>query len=186
VTANQIVAYNLFLARIVKGWEQAQACEELAPYLGRRWTVAQLSTAERSVVGKRIRNFSADEIAAFAKAFEQPIAWFFMPPFPEDPLRRLPRIEAPKSASEDELLDVEELAELSTGAGHLLAGRLEPALQGLGPDERARLTQLLVDEARVWQQWLQSHPITREQDSRLREQDERGELPPIPKEDDDG
>lgn len=182
MTANQIVAYNLFLARIVKGWEQAQACEELAPYLGRRWTVAQLSTAERSVVGKRIRNFGADEIAAFAKAFEQPIAWFFMPPFPEDPLRRLPRIEAPKNVHEDELVGVAELVELSTGTGHLLAGRIEPALQGLEPDERARLTQLLEDEARAWGDWYRSHDITREQDRRMHERDERGESPPIPKE----
>ena len=52
----------------------------LEPYLGVRWSKTSFSQAERSVAGKFIRNFTADEIVAFARAFEVPVTWFFMPP----------------------------------------------------------------------------------------------------------
>jgi hypothetical protein len=42
--------------------------------------VAQVSAAERSVDGARIRQFTADDIVAFAQAFELPIGYFFLPP----------------------------------------------------------------------------------------------------------
>ena len=38
------------------------------------------SAAERSVAGKRIRVFDADTVHAFARAFELPIGFFFLPP----------------------------------------------------------------------------------------------------------
>jgi hypothetical protein len=38
------------------------------------------SAAERSVAGKRIREFDADTIQAFARTFDLPVAWFFLPP----------------------------------------------------------------------------------------------------------
>jgi len=81
-TPNQVVAHNLARAREWKGWTQDQAAEALAPYLGARWSKASLSQAERSVAGRFIRNFNADEIVAFARAFELPVTWFFMPPPP--------------------------------------------------------------------------------------------------------
>lgn len=43
---------------------------------------ANFSAAERSVTGERIRDFDADEIVAFARAFELPVTFFFMPPVP--------------------------------------------------------------------------------------------------------
>ncbi len=79
---NQVVAYNLTLAREHKGWTQDEAADALAPYLGTRWSKASFSQAERSVAGKFIRNFDADEIVAFARAFEVPVTWFFLPPPP--------------------------------------------------------------------------------------------------------
>lgn len=82
LTPNQVVAYNLAQARQLKGWTQDQATEALEPYLGSRWSKANYSAAERSVDGGRIRNFDADEIVAFARAFELPVTWFFMPPPP--------------------------------------------------------------------------------------------------------
>jgi len=82
LTPNQVVAHNLARAREWKGWTQDQAAEALAPYLGARWSKASLSQAERSVAGKFVRNFNADEIVAFARAFELPVTWFFMPPPP--------------------------------------------------------------------------------------------------------
>ncbi len=81
-TPNQVVAYNLTLAREHRGWTQDEAAGALAPYLGKRWSKASFSQAERSVAGKFIRNFDADEIVAFARAFEVPVTWFFLPPPP--------------------------------------------------------------------------------------------------------
>lgn len=80
LTPNQVVGYNLSRAREQKGWTQDQAAEALEPYLGVRWSKASVSQAERSVAGGFVRNFTADEIVAFARAFELPLTWFFMPP----------------------------------------------------------------------------------------------------------
>ena len=80
LTPNQVVAWNLAQARAWRGWTQAQATEALEPYLGVRWSTASISAAERSVTGKVVRNFTADEIVAFARAFEVPVTWFFLPP----------------------------------------------------------------------------------------------------------
>ena len=83
LTPNQLVGYNLWCARRDRGWTQAQAAEALEPHLGVRWTVAQVSAAERSVDGTRVRQFTADDLVAFAQAFEVPITYFFIPPRPE-------------------------------------------------------------------------------------------------------
>jgi hypothetical protein len=177
-TANQIVAYNLHLARIYRGWTQQEAVERLEPFLGKHWTVPQLSTAERSVAGNRVRQFDADEILAFARAFDVSAAWFLMPPMPDDPLRpSLPDITPPKDAPEAQLLDEATLAERSIGAGHDLSGRLEPVRRALGQPARERLTHQLEDEARAWWLWHHGYRIIEEQDRRVRELEKRGELP---------
>jgi hypothetical protein len=82
LTPNQVIAYNLAQARLEKRWTQEQACEALEPYLGSRWSKATYSAAERSVDGNRVRQFDANEIVAFARAFDLPVTWFFMPPPP--------------------------------------------------------------------------------------------------------
>jgi hypothetical protein len=82
LTPNQVVAFNLARAREWRGWTQEQAADALAPYLGTRWSKANFSAAERSVAGKHIRNFDADEVVAFARAFALPVGWFFLPPPP--------------------------------------------------------------------------------------------------------
>ncbi|HVA43780.1 MAG TPA: hypothetical protein VNF50_09865 [Acidimicrobiales bacterium] len=79
---NQVVAYNLARARAYREWTQDQAREALAPYLGVEWSKANYSAAERSMDGVRVRQFDADEIVAFARAFRVPLAWFFLPPDP--------------------------------------------------------------------------------------------------------
>src|SRR5687767_11290009 len=79
-TPNQVVAFNLARAREERGWTQEEAVERLAPFLGTRWTAVALSAAERSVTGRRVREFTASEILAFSRAFDLPIAWFFLPP----------------------------------------------------------------------------------------------------------
>lgn len=78
--ANQVVAYNLFRARQLRGLTQDEAAAALAPYLGVRWSNASFSQAERSVAGKFVRRFDAEEIVAFARGFDLPITWFFLPP----------------------------------------------------------------------------------------------------------
>src|ERR1044071_7016680 len=84
LTASQVVAYNLAQARGIRDWTQEEACEALEPHLGRGWAQARYSAAERSRDGVRVRQFDADEILAFARAFKLPVGWFFMPPAPED------------------------------------------------------------------------------------------------------
>jgi transcriptional regulator with XRE-family HTH domain len=79
-TPNQIVAYNVAQARLLRGWTQEQAAEALAPYLGTRWSAASFSAVERSVAGGGIREFTADELLALARGFRLPIGWFLTPP----------------------------------------------------------------------------------------------------------
>ncbi len=80
LTPNQVVAYNLPRARMIRGWTQEQAAEALAPYLGTRWSVANFSAIERSVDGGRIRQFTADDLVALSRGFDLPIGFFLTPP----------------------------------------------------------------------------------------------------------
>lgn len=79
-TPNQIVAHNISKARLFRGWTQDQAAEACAPYLGARLSPASWSALERSVDGGRIREITADELVAFARAFDLPIGFFLTPP----------------------------------------------------------------------------------------------------------
>ncbi len=79
-TANQIVAFNVAKARLLRGWTQEEAAQELAPYLGTLLSTARFWAIERSVDTGRVREFNADELLAFARGFRVPITWFFTPP----------------------------------------------------------------------------------------------------------
>jgi len=48
--------------------------------------VASLSAAERSIEGKRVKEFDADELIALCRAFELPLAFWFLPA-PGEPVR---------------------------------------------------------------------------------------------------
>ncbi|HEV8624440.1 MAG TPA: hypothetical protein VG034_08270 [Acidimicrobiia bacterium] len=134
MTPNQIVAYNLNQARIWKGWTQEQAADALAPYVGSRWSKANFSAAERSMDGQRIRNFDADEIVAFARTFELPVTFFFMPPAPWS--GDLPvRLETPDAGRLGEALT--RMVDLVFGERHnigLLSIRLEQFLDQIGAE----------------------------------------------------
>ena len=82
LTPNQVVAYNLAQARMWKNWTQAEAAEQLERFLGARWSKATFSSAERSVDGQRVRQFTADDIVAFSRGFGLPVGFFFLPPPP--------------------------------------------------------------------------------------------------------
>ena len=84
ITPNQIVAFNLTVARQLRGWTQEQAAVQLERFVGARWSKATFSSAERSIDGRRIRQFTADEIVAFSRCFDVPIGFFFMPPRPSE------------------------------------------------------------------------------------------------------
>jgi hypothetical protein len=84
LTANQVVAYNLMRARKMLGLSQTEAAQRLKPYLGALWSKTVYSTIERSYQGKRVRQFTADDLVAFSRAFELPVVYFFLPPRAED------------------------------------------------------------------------------------------------------
>jgi hypothetical protein len=135
MTANQVVAYNLRVARTFRRLSQEEAAERLEPYLGTRWSRTNFSNIERSIDGKRIKQFSADEIVAFSLAFELPVAWFFVPP-EQDPWGRLPNITPPTDVSEDRLVTDADLTERVIDTGGIgLESRLDNVIRGL-PVER--------------------------------------------------
>jgi transcriptional regulator with XRE-family HTH domain len=86
---NEIVAYNFRRARELRGLTQDEAAQALEPFLGQRLPQASISAIERAFGGDRRREFDAQEILAFACAFDLPLLWFFLPP-PDD-LRALER-----------------------------------------------------------------------------------------------
>ena len=135
LTPNQVVAFNLTRAREWRGWTQEEAAVALEPYLGKRWSNASVSQAERSVAGRFIRNFDADEIVAFARAFEVPIGWFFMPP---PPWSDQPGVAVKLATPDAEAFGtaLAELVDLVFGDEEgqaLLAMRLDAFLEQLGP-----------------------------------------------------
>jgi hypothetical protein len=79
LSACEIIAWNLKRARRSHGWTQDEAAKQLEPYLGYRLTRAAFSQAERCMFGK-LRRFDADEIVAFSRALDVPIASLFVPP----------------------------------------------------------------------------------------------------------
>jgi transcriptional regulator with XRE-family HTH domain len=83
---NKLVAYNLRKARLLRGLSQEEAGERLRAYLGKPWSRVLFSAAERSVDGRvgRQRQFSPDDIVAFARVFDVAVGFFFLPPDDED------------------------------------------------------------------------------------------------------
>lgn len=92
---NQVVAYNVGRARALRGWTQEQAASELSNHLERRLSRASYSAMERSIGGGRVKQFSADELVALARAFRLPLLWFFLPP----PLDDDPGLHVPHATS---------------------------------------------------------------------------------------
>ena len=129
-TANQLVASNLRRARQDRGLTQKAAATLLEPYLGTEWSVASFSAAESTARnGARIREFSANEILAFARAFERPIAYFFTPP--EEELR-------PVSAGGRKTID---LAGLLEAVGTIDEQRVSALIETLPPKARDKRTE---------------------------------------------
>lgn len=80
VDLNQVVAYNIRQARLLRSWTQEELADRLEPYLGQRLTQAGISSIERAWDGERRREFDAHELLIFAMVFDLPILWFLLPP----------------------------------------------------------------------------------------------------------
>jgi transcriptional regulator with XRE-family HTH domain len=80
VNLNEVVAYNFRRARELRGLTQDEAAVALERFLGVRLPQASISALERSFGGDKRREFDAQEILAFACAFDLPLLWFFLPP----------------------------------------------------------------------------------------------------------
>lgn len=74
ITVNQAVAWNLAWLRRAAGLTQEQLGERIG------WTAAQVSEAERSWHGKRVREFDAQALAAVAAGLSVPVSALFLPP----------------------------------------------------------------------------------------------------------
>ncbi|MGH9271630.1 MAG: hypothetical protein ACRDZ2_10195 [Ilumatobacteraceae bacterium] len=80
LTVHQVVAHNFTRARQAAGWTQVETSERLEPFLGYRLNQAGVSAIEKTYDSERRRNIDAAEIVAFARCFNRPIGWFFLPP----------------------------------------------------------------------------------------------------------
>lgn len=80
LTVHQVVAYNFARARQQAGWTQVETSKRLEPYLGYRLNQAGVSAIEKTYDSQRRRNIDTAEIVAFARCFDRPIGWFFLPP----------------------------------------------------------------------------------------------------------
>jgi transcriptional regulator with XRE-family HTH domain len=80
VNLNEVIAYNFRRARELRGLTQPEAAAVLEPLLGLRLPQASISAIERTYGGDKRREFDAQELLAFACAFDLPLLWFFLPP----------------------------------------------------------------------------------------------------------
>ena len=80
LTVHQVVAHNVYQARKLRDWTQEEAAAAISETLGRPITAAGLSAIEKTFTSRRQRVIDVAELAAFARAFGLPIAWFFLPP----------------------------------------------------------------------------------------------------------
>lgn len=134
LSANQLIAFNMWRSRKSSGWSQQDVAELLEKYTGRTWSNASVSAAERSWQGGRPRKFDANEILALSKIFDEPIAYFFMPP--EDQrwnhthigMREFPD-QHPNMDPEDKESDLMGLVETADYVGSLGLYKITPSLE---------------------------------------------------------
>lgn len=173
LTVNQIVSMNLMRARRERGWTQEEAAARLEPYIGRRWSKATFSAVERSVTGKRIRQFTADDLVAFAAAFNLPVAYFLLPPgrdpdgsavavrtYGQEVEARLPVVGGVISG----LISPEQLIALALSGGEEIARRLEEIVEFIPLTLRTAIqatamlqTRVVVKEAMGDMEALEAH-----------------------------
>ena len=80
LSPNQIVAYNLEKLRRERGLTAVKTAALLGAQLGKKISLASYSAMERSVEGRRVKSFDADEIFALARVFGVRVWFLFLPP----------------------------------------------------------------------------------------------------------
>jgi hypothetical protein len=80
LSVNQVVAFNLRRARESRGWSQLEAAVHIKPYLNELWSRQRFSAAERVYTGETEREFSVNELVAFARGFDLSVVYFLTPP----------------------------------------------------------------------------------------------------------
>lgn len=174
LSTGQVVAYNLARARALRGWSQQQAADHLEPHLGVRWSNVVLSAAERSYAGKRIRQFTVDELLAFAQAFTLPVVWFFLPPGADaDEEQALYPLVCPSKAgpTEENTLNPNDLLRLTLNArlGDLI-GEIAARVDSYNQDDQrdgdratlAGVRGMPVDHVTLWVRAVMSEALTRD------------------------
>jgi len=170
MTTNQVIAYNLQLARALRGLTQDEAAECIQRYLGgEKWSKANLSAAERSVTGRRVRQFSADEIMAFAQAFDLDVGFFFTPPLPPDPFRRWPQVVSPADAPAERLITDVDLVDRLIPNPEGWIENLERGLEGADPTTRDRILERLERLSRRLYTWTDHRARQRAADAQAKE-----------------
>jgi hypothetical protein len=160
LTPNQVVAFNLAQARQLRGWTQQQTIDALEPHLGAKWSIANYSAAERSVDGGRVRNFDADEITAFARTFDLPVTWFFLPPPPWASPGVPAKLKTPNAERFGAPLAL--LADLVFGdevAAAYIALRLQAFLDELGPNPLSDAQRRVTDAVETRKAALVEHAL---------------------------
>lgn len=150
-TPNQLVAARITELRRQYGWTQAELATRLERTLGQRWSIAVVSAAERSVTGSRVREFSADELVALARAFDVPIGSLFLMTT-GDPWARVQVADQADGLSANQMFAIAmggSDAQVSRRAMELAKRTMKLAtemLENVGEDDRIVLSPLVPEE----------------------------------------
>ncbi len=90
LTASAVVALNFRRIREERGWSQAEAGRRLEKTTGRPWSIATVSSAERSWERGVERAFGVNELDAISQAFNVSMLEMLLPPSRDETTRRLP------------------------------------------------------------------------------------------------
>lgn len=154
-----LVSWNLRKARKLRGWTQAEATQRLDTY-GLSWSVASLSDAERAWTPEgRAREFTASDLTVFSLTYDLPLAWWFLPPPPEergDIAIGLDRVVQP--------LDDATLIKLSLGSSPEIEERLVSlgVSRSLAAGDKRRLLALLDAQEAQLASWMETVKDSRE------------------------
>lgn len=153
-----LVSWNLRKARELRQWTQAEATQRLDSY-GLPWSVASLSDAERAWTPEgRTREFTASDLVAFSLAYDLPLAWWLLPPPPDergDMTVGLDRVVEP--------LDDATLVKLSFGSSPAIEGRLTSLgiPRSIADDDKRRLLALIDAQETQLTEWIEAVRDTR-------------------------
>ena len=155
---NLLASWNLRRARELRGWTQAEAAEHLHAF-GLSWSTASLSDAERAwTPDGRQREFTASDLVVFSLAYELPLAFWFLPPPPNE------RDDITVGlAGFGETLDDTTLIELSLSSSPEIEDRLSSlgVLRSLAVEDQRHLLALLDTQETQLTEWLAAVRDTR-------------------------